>query len=112
MDLIVLRWRESRVEYKTIDEGPDAVLICCGKTLIMLRLGSQTHGNMYRLQMTKYSYGALVVYKCHCNKCPCRTKELDSLEDREFLMPFFWADIENGTIPFSTLPDVFLIYLM
>ena len=112
MDLLVLRWDDSRVEFKTIDEGPDTVLICCSKTLTMLRLGKPTHGNMYWLQMTKHAYGALVVYKCHCHQCPCRTQDLDSLEDRQLFMPFQWADIESGAIPFSTLPDVFLIYMM
>ena len=122
MELLKLRIRENRIQLKISggEDGPDTILIAsCTRTLLMQRLDKPKKGEkgLYKLQTSKYAKGAFVMYKCPCGKSPCWGDFGDGcigpvfFEDNESLPSYNWEQIESGSVPYSALPQVFLIYL-
>ena len=102
------------VELTTIEEGAESVLIvgCRTTELRMKRLIPKGPGEIYFLQTSKYTPGALLVYKCMCEKHPCRWDLPPCLEDGDLIRIIRnWDKVKTGEIPISSLPDAFKVFL-
>ena len=93
----------------------------------------------YIIQTSKYARGSFVTYKCWCGRSPCcvsRVQHVDHyvgplafsprdvrkdglylpsshnvFQDSENLPSYNWEQIESGAVPYSTLHELFLIYI-
>ena len=101
--------------YFTLNEdGAESVLIlgCHTAELNMKRLVPKGTGEIYFLQTSKYTEGAILAYRCSCGRNPCRWDIPSRLEDGDLLRIIRnWKRVENGEIPLSSLPDVFKVFL-
>ena len=121
MDLLNLRILEGRVQLKTIEEEPflDTVLVArCDKTLlIQSKSNPKREKQNFVLQTSIYAKGSFVTYKCSCGMNPCLAlfehpySGPSLFDDGENLPSCNWEQIESGSVSFSDLPAVFLIYL-
>ena len=94
--------------------------------------------DQYIIQASKYARGSFVTYKCRCGTSPCVVSQVyiadryvgpiafidnvykdgkylpsshNVFKDGENMPSYNWEQIESGTVPYSTLPELFLIDL-
>ena len=105
---------DPRVYYTLIEDGAETVLIvgCHTTEQRMKRLVPKGTGEIYFLQTSKYTEGAILAYRCSCGRNPCRWDIPPRLEDGDlFRIIRNWAKVQSGEIPLSSLPDVFKVFL-
>ena len=120
---------------------PDTILMACVDTLTMMRLfpsKERREKEQFIIQTSKYARGSFVTYKCWCGRSPCLVSQEQTnvryvgpmaftydvrkddkylpschnvFKDLEDLPSYNWEQIESGSVPYSTLPEVFLIYI-